>query len=43
VSDVDVWVLLPEICLIKKVNFRDMAMILVVRSSGIVQVMNITS
>jgi hypothetical protein len=26
VSDVEIWVLLPEICLINKVNFRDMAM-----------------
>jgi len=29
VSVVEIWVLLPEICLINKVNFRDMAMELV--------------
>jgi hypothetical protein len=43
VSDVEVWVLLPEICLINKVNFWDMAVILMALLSGVLQVMNITS
>ena len=43
VSDVEIWVLLPEVCLINKVNFRDMVVILVALLSGAVQAMNITS
>jgi len=43
VSEVEIWVPLPEICLINKVNFRDMARILAALLPGAVQVMNITS
>lgn len=43
VSDVEIWVLLPEVCLINKVNFRNMAAILVALLSGAMQAMNVTS
>ena len=43
VTVVGIWVLLPEICLINKVNFRDMAMTLVALLSAVMQVMNAVS
>jgi hypothetical protein len=42
-SDVEIWVLLPENYLISKMEFRDIAMVLAVLLPGAVSVMNITS